>query len=65
MERMSTRSDSLDEETKALRELVACYYHHLRVRRVLYDDNIIEIAAWFLRGEALQRDAEQLLPQLK
>lgn len=57
--------EELERENAQLRELVERYHHHLKVGRLLQDAPLAEIGAWIVNGEKLQKDAEEVIPQLK
>jgi len=48
-----------------MRALMADLIHHLKVYRLLDEENMVERATWMLRSERLLWEMEELLPALK
>jgi len=55
----------LEQEHRVMRALMADLIHHLKVYRLLDEENMVERATWMLRSERLLWEMEELLPALK
>lgn len=55
----------LERENEQLREIIRRYHHHLKIWRLVQDAPLKEIGAWMVNGAQLQRDTEEVIPELK